>query len=92
MTHWTRGKHTRMVVMPSNYPDGMSEGDLPGYWDTECPYCDETNPDSGCDLCEGSGICDSREYNKMLDDEAAISRYEDSLDRDDDYRLYGRDL
>lgn len=78
--------------MPSNYPDGMSEGDIPGYWDIECPRCEEDDLQEDCEFCEGSGIIDSREYEKYLDDEAAIIRYEDSLDNDDDYYLSGQDL
>lgn len=66
--------------MSINYPDGMSEGDLPGYWDTECPYCDETDPDENCEFCEGSGIIDEREHEKRLRDEARAERYQDDLD------------
>ena len=55
----------------SNYPDGMRESDIPGWWDTECPVCDgsgevdgEDPDDQGsiycCGNCEGSGIVDSR--------------------------------
>lgn len=52
--------------MASNYPDGMRESDLPGWWDVECPSCEEhwaetgedANPD--CDWCEGVGMIDGR--------------------------------
>ena len=45
--------------MPSNYPDGMREGDIPGYWDVECPRCD--GEDEECGRCDGTGMVDSRD-------------------------------
>lgn len=41
----------------SNYPDGMRESDIPGYWDIECPECEG----EGCDHCDGTGTVDSRD-------------------------------
>lgn len=52
--------------MASNYPDGMSEGDIPGYWDTECPECEEHWAETGesefdeCETCGGTGVVDIR--------------------------------
>lgn len=50
----------------SNYPDGMRESDIPGYNDIECPECVDgiNDDDESCDYCGGSGVVDSREYNK----------------------------
>ena len=56
----------------SNYPDGMRESDIPGYWDTECPdcdgagtreddYADEPGVVITCRLCGGEGVVDSRD-------------------------------
>ena len=45
----------------SNFPDGMSERDIPGYFDVECPDCMEGKPDEGCEWCEGTGMADSRD-------------------------------
>lgn len=54
-----------------NYPDGMRESDIPGYWLTECRNCEDywmehgqdtahqTDPD--CPYCEGTGMVDTRE-------------------------------
>lgn len=66
--------------MARNYPDGMSEGDIPGYWDIECPYCEE-DPDDECGFCEGTGMCDSRELDKFYKEEAAIRAAEDDRGR-----------
>lgn len=47
--------------MASNLPDGVREDDLPGYWDTECEYCEELGEtDPECEYCEGTGMRDSR--------------------------------
>lgn len=60
--------------MASNYPDGMREGDIPGYWDIECPRCEDEGYTDDCPDCEGSGMVDSRDRNtdyspSELDDE-----------------------
>jgi len=73
-----------------NLPDGVTPSDLPGYNDIDCPICDEDDPDPDCELCEGTWICDSRDYKQYLKDNREPD--DDYLDRDDDYNLYGRDL
>jgi len=51
----------------SNYPDGMKEGDIPGYWDDICPFCEEHWLETGedvnpaCERCEGTGYIDTRD-------------------------------
>lgn len=65
-----------------NYPDGMRESDIPGYWDTECTTCEsywlengrdkEHEIDPDCPWCDGTGMVDSREMEKRRSEEAAI--------------------
>lgn len=66
----------------SNYPDGMRESDIPGWWDVECPNCDGDDPD--CSTCEGAGMVDSRD----LEDDGP-----DPDDFEDDFpsRYYAND-
>lgn len=59
----------------SNYPDGMSEGDIPNYWDTECPTCEDEGYTDDCPTCEGTGVVDTREWNRRGDDDPAIDAY-----------------
>jgi hypothetical protein len=58
----------------SNYPDGMSEGDIPGYWDDDCPNCEGegTEPDAPeqtCHKCDGLGVIDTRDAGSDYDPE-----------------------
>lgn len=47
-----------------NYPDGMKEEDIPGYWDTECPRCEDEGYTDDCPDCEGSGMVDNNPKNR----------------------------
>lgn len=61
----------------SNYPDGMREGDIPGYWDVDCPDCG--GDDEDCATCDGDGMVDSREsYEYDPDPEPDLDPYYDA--------------
>lgn len=56
----------------SNLPDGITESDLPGWHDIDCPMCSgEGVDDDGaeCSLCDGTGVCDSRDYESQRERE-----------------------
>lgn len=60
-----------------NLPDGTRESDIPGYWDTECPRCEDEGYTDDCPDCGGVGIVDMRERDSRSREEAAISAYAD---------------
>lgn len=62
-----------------NYPDGMSEGDLPGYWEIDCPDCAAKELfDEHCERCDGTGVVDQRDIDAERFEQAAILAAEDA--------------
>lgn len=58
--------------MSKYLPEGITDDDLPGYWEVECPLC-EDKLDETCELCHGTGTADEREVADYYAAQAAIS-------------------